>query len=581
MSDVTDQHVAPRRALTIGDLVLVPIRRWFPVFLTAMLALIAGAAYLVLIPPKYTATSVVLVRPVVENPFSIPSGGADRSVNMNVENGIANGNEVVNAIAAKTAQNAEDARGALNVEVPVGTQILRFLYSDVDEGKAITGANTAAEAYLAVRQKIYADQRDAQLKSIEESIDAVAKQLNEANGRLPRATDSQSPQVQAALERVTSLNQTLADLTAKRSTAAAINVSPGTITRTAAPPAESSRSSSILLLVAALVGGILAGVVLSFVRESMDRRVRNIEDTAEALRLPALAEIRSRKGIDGADMRYAALAVASRLAQRPGPHRLVVLSARANEGRAAFYERLAAALEKQGHAVQRGIAPPAVVAAVETAPLAVHVPDLPVPKPAPGDDGAATVGEEEWSHSYPLGEGQSASETTLVLSLGHRLRDKDERGADVDRRQPASVAVEMAPAMPVNGALHGPPAGSSEPVVGSGTDDNTVPVNIGSSFGNGTFVRESAQEPGARETRVKRPEPTPAGSRRILDDGYTLVNAAPAEADEQGVRDARGAAALVVVARDRTRIKEVKRLVERLRVNGVEPLGFVVVPRRA
>jgi hypothetical protein len=36
----------------------------------------------------------------------------------------------------------------------------------------------------------------------------------------------------------------------------------------------------------------------------------------------------------------------------------------------------------------------------------------------------------------------------------------------------------------------------------------------------------------------------------------------------------------VVVARDRTRVREVQRLVERLRLNGVEPLGFVVVPKR-
>jgi hypothetical protein len=94
---------------------------------------------------------------------------------------------------------------------------------------------------------------------------------------------------------------------------------------------------------------------------------------------------------------------------------------------------------------------------------------------------------------------------------------------------------------------------------------------------------ERRQQAGAVTLDPPRNGAPPLGDRltpTTYDDGWTLVNAAPAEADEQGVRDARGAAALVVVARDRTRVREVQRLVERLRLNGVEPLGFVVVPKR-
>ena len=502
MTDVTDLAANRRPPLTLGDLIMVPIRRWVPVVGLALVGLLLAALYLFLAPPSYTATSVVVLRPVVENPFTYPSSGADRTVNMNVENGIATSNEVVDAVASATGTTPDAVRASLNVEVPVGALILRFLYNDPNEGKAVTGANTAAETYLSVREGMYRAQRDAQLASYDQSIKTVSQQEQQARNALPRngsAGGTPTPAVQAAIERVNALNQQLNDLAGRRADTAAINVSPGNVTRVATAPLPSNRRTAVMLLAAGLFGGLIAGVVLAFVRESLDRRVRTITDAEEALGLPALGEI--RKGSDGADMRYAAMAVANRLTG-PGPHRLVVLSARANEGRAAFYERLAVAMEKEGHAVRRGLVP-AHSAARQAA---VHVPDIPSVSAYGQGIGADSLLDDE-----------ATSETTLVLSLGS-LRTREER-----RQQAGAVTLDP----PRNGA---PPRSGLTPT--------------------------------------------------SYDDGWTLVNAAPAEADEQGVRDARGAAALVVVARDRTRVREVQRLVERLRLNGVEPLGFVVVPKR-
>jgi capsular polysaccharide biosynthesis protein len=506
MTDVTDLAANRRPPLTLGDLIMVPVRRWVPVVGLALVGLLLAALYLFLVPPAYTATSVVVLRPVVENPFTYPSSGADRTVNMNVENGIATSNEVVDAVAGATGITPDAVRASLVVEVPVGALILRFLYKDPNESKAVTGANTAAETYLSVREGMYRAQRDAQLASYDQSIKTVSQQEQQARNALPRNTSSGStptPAVQAAIERVNALNQQLNDLAARRADTAAINVSPGNVTRIATAPLPSNRRTAVMLLAAGLFGGLIAGVVLAFVRESLDRRVRTIADAEEALGLPALGEI--RRGSDGADMRYAAMAVANRLTG-PGPHRLVVLSARANEGRAAFYERLAVAMEKEGHAVRRGLVP--AHAAARQAPSAVHVPDIPSGSAYGHGNRVDTLLDDE-----------ATSETTLVLSLGSNLRSREER-----RQQAGAVTLDP----PRNGA---PPLG-------------------------------------------ERLTPT------TYDDGWTLVNAAPAEADEQGVRDARGAAALVVVARDRTRVREVQRLVERLRLNGVEPLGFVVVPKR-
>src|SRR5262245_19176808 len=98
--DVTDMAASrSRRPITLADLAVIPIRRW-PVLLgLVLLGLSLASGYLLLPEPTFTATAVVVVRPVVTDPFALPSAGADRSVNMNVESGIAAGTGVTDAVA--------------------------------------------------------------------------------------------------------------------------------------------------------------------------------------------------------------------------------------------------------------------------------------------------------------------------------------------------------------------------------------------------------------------------------------------------------------------------------------------------
>ena len=72
------------------------------------------------------------------------------------------------------------------------------------------------------------------------------------------------------------------------------------------------------------------------------------------------------------------------------------------------------------------------------------------------------------------------------------------------------------------------------------------------------------------------------GEVRLIDlgaephEGVVVIDAPPSDIDERGVRAAQDGAAVLVVARDRTRNNELSRLVGRLRSAGAQTLGFVL-----
>ena len=77
-----------------------------------------------------------------------------------------------------------------------------------------------------------------------------------------------------------------------------------------------------------------------------------------------------------------------------------------------------------------------------------------------------------------------------------------------------------------------------------------------------------------------------AGSVRLCDlgeqpdEGVVVIDAPPSDTDERGVRAAQTGVAVLVVARDRTRNRELTRLVDRLRSAGAQTVGFVLTGGR-
>ncbi|MCX5117396.1 lipopolysaccharide biosynthesis protein [Micromonospora sp. NBC_00362] len=507
------------RAVTLTDLLRVPMHRLRLVAAVAMVGLLAALGYVLLVPAALSASAVVAVRPVVTDAFTPSGAGADRAVNMNVESGIATGTEVVQRLADSAGGDPRDIRDALEVEVPTGGQILRFTYQARESQRAVQSANMAAEAYLSVRRAMYEQQRAEMLRSYDASITKVAAQQTALQRRANTAKDTAAGD--ALVAELAGINNQLTQLNAARTEIAAVDVNPGWVTQTAEKALVTSAGHRPLYLVAGLLGGALIGIVLAYLWESTDRRVRSVADGREASGLPLLGTVR-RPGFRGspravdADVRYVAMAVAERVRQ---PARVALVTAR--EDATVLTAGLAVALAVDGREVfvaddSGRIERLRAIVLADRGRLPIDPSRPLVPKPRPAGSTPATAATTESTPArrpspHPPGARPSTDpDATLTLPRVSSARPENSRVVTPD-----------------------------EVVVGVGT------------------VRFGTWRQGA-------------------DHGLVLFNAPPAESDERGVAVARQGSAVVVVERDRTRQSDLRRLVERLRAAGVTPLGFVL-----
>ncbi|MEV5767363.1 lipopolysaccharide biosynthesis protein [Micromonospora sp. NPDC052213] len=510
------------RTVTLTDLLRVPLHRIRLVAAVAAVGLAAALGYVLLVPAAVTASAVVAVRPVVTDAFTPSGANADRAVNMNVESGIATGTEVVQRLADAGGLDPREVRDALEVEVPTGGQILRFVYAAPTAEQAVESANLAARTYLDVRRAMYEKQREEMLRSYDESISKVVAQQAALQKRVNNAREGA---VDAAVTELAGINNQLTQLNAARTEIAAVDVSPGWVTQTAERALASSAGNRPLYLLAGLLGGTLLGVVLAYAWESVDRRIRSVDDGRDATGLPLLGTVRSRawrgrKEAVDADIRYVAMAIAERVRQ---PARVSLLTSR-EEDATAITAGLAVALAAVGREVfvadDSGRADrlrDTVLADRERLPAAADPsrPALPKPRPAgsadAGADGTSPPAARRPSPHPPGARPSTDPDATLTLP------------------RVASSA-----------------SGGNSRVTGAD------PVTVGAGS-----VRFGTWRQGA-------------------DHSLVLFNAPPAESDERGVAVARQGTAVVVVERDRTRQNDLRRLVERLRAAGVNPLGFVL-----
>ncbi|PZF99950.1 lipopolysaccharide biosynthesis protein [Micromonospora deserti] len=514
----------PGRTVTLTDLLRVPLHRARLVAAVAALGLVAALGYVLLVPAAVSASAVVAVRPVVTDAFTPSGANAERAVNMNVESGIATGTEVVQRLADASGKDPREVRDALEVEVPTGGQILRFVFRAATAEQAVGNANLAAQTYLDVRRTMYEKQREEMLRSYDASIGKVAAQQSALQKRISTAREGA---LDAAVAELAGINNQLTQLNAARTEIAAVDVNPGWVTQTAERALASSAGSRPLYLLAGLLGGVLLGVVLAYAWESVDRRIRSVDDGRDATGLPLLGTVRrrrfrGRKEAVDADIRYVAMAIAERVRQ---PARVSLLTAR----------------DEDANAITAGLA-----VALAAAGREVFVAD---------DSGRAE------------------------RLRGTVLAGKDRLPASADPTRPV-----VPKPRPAGSTSDGTGGGTGEPVAARRPSPHPAGARPSTDPDATLTLPRVASAAGGENGRVVRPDEVPVGAgsvrfgtwRQGADHGLVLFNAPPAESDERGVAVARQGTAVVVVEQDRTRQGDLRRLVERLRAAGVTPLGFVL-----
>ena len=281
----------PTGSVELRDYLRVFKRQLALIVAITLLGAAAAAAYTFRRTPVYESSASVLVRAITTNAFD-PGSRVDQQLNMFNQRQLAM-SEPVAALAAKTLKTTATPAQLLEhvkADVPANSQILRIRYQDTVPLTAQRGAEAFAKAYLASREADARAQATTSQKSLQADISRFQKQASAAE-KVIGDPDADSATRQAAQAKLAAANNRLDQLLSQLSGFQSLDFTPGTVIAAANLPSTPASPNNRLDVGIGLLVGLFLGVVLAFVRDRTDDRLRGREDLAERLDRPVLATI--------------------------------------------------------------------------------------------------------------------------------------------------------------------------------------------------------------------------------------------------------------------------------------------------
>lgn len=341
----------------LSDYTGVLRRRWWLIVVVAVLGTVGSVGYLKVAHKVYTATASVYVTASSGTINQVANGRTTGTVNLDTEAQVVQ--SVAVAQAAAKLMHATDTPQQLikriSVTVPANSQVLSI---GCQGSSAVVAANCAqsfAQAYLSYNSTTTTDAVNSQISALQSRIKTLesgsAKLAIEISG-LPsnsaqRASDQQ--QLNSDNSQLSSLNSQVAQLTADLA-----NPSGGSIISNATPPQSATSPKSSLVLPSGLLAGLLVGLILAYILDRRDRRIRSSRDLTKLnvpvlMSLPlrrftpelAIATPRSRVGRDFSELAHL---LTSSLGS--GRHVILVAGSSAGQGTSLAAANLAVALSR-------------------------------------------------------------------------------------------------------------------------------------------------------------------------------------------------------------------------------------------
>jgi Mrp family chromosome partitioning ATPase len=247
-------------AIVLGVLVLFPI---------AAAVLVLGRTTL------YTSSTTVFLRPTLGNALSPDSAKNAQQVTvaMQTEAGLVSAPQVA-ALVSKTLKTVVEAGSSkVAASVPPNTQIVEIRYTAGAAESARAGSEAYANAFLAARKAVSDDSVKRQLQLLKEQATSVTTNLSKVSA--DAASANPSPDSAALVQLYTNRLTNLQDLIGQLETT---DTNPGSVVTPATTPAGGAPLGSVLVLGAAAILGLLAGVSLAVWRERGDDRIRASDD---------------------------------------------------------------------------------------------------------------------------------------------------------------------------------------------------------------------------------------------------------------------------------------------------------------
>ncbi|WP_435108274.1 lipopolysaccharide biosynthesis protein [Nocardiopsis synnemataformans] len=255
-----------------------------------------AAAAVIGLPAAYTSVSAVQVQPSGMAEFTGErSGRLAGDVNLDTEAQVLLSDRVSSAVAESlgegggTAPPVEDLRERVDVSVPPNSSVLEISYSAGSPEAARAGAQAYADAYLELRRERIAGLIDSHLEALRGEQEARYEALAEAAGE--SADPGADARVEALRAEITELGNGISPLSALAET-----VEPGRVITPAGLPERASSPLPALWLVGGAALGLLAGLLAAVVRDRLDPRLHDAEETGRIGAVPVLLDLSERVG---------------------------------------------------------------------------------------------------------------------------------------------------------------------------------------------------------------------------------------------------------------------------------------------
>jgi Mrp family chromosome partitioning ATPase/capsular polysaccharide biosynthesis protein len=297
-----DDLTAEPRSVELRDYALVIRRRWVLIAVVAVLGAVLAMAYSVHKGRTYAATSEVVVQPTTQGPLN-PPAQPNLQVNMITEQAVAESAPVA-ALASQdmpASVSAAVAQGRLashlTVTVPLQSNVLQLTWRAGSPQAAQQGANAFADGYLEYRHTSLAGQASSIAKTLAKQVASLQAEIKSSSAQLNDLPVGSAPR-QTLSAGITALNGRLTGTTNTLASLATYDTSGGNVIRAGRPLSPVGLSRSVIAVLGALLG-LLAGIVIAFVRDSLDDRLRDPAVLERELGVPTLAVQSGSRGVPG------------------------------------------------------------------------------------------------------------------------------------------------------------------------------------------------------------------------------------------------------------------------------------------
>jgi len=273
-------------------LVADAVRRWFAIIVAAAIVFGGLGAYFESHRAvHYTSTARVVLQPAVGNPFA-PSTSSTQQVTiaMQTEAGSVSSPAVTKLVNSELHTSLQAASSEVTATVPDNTQVIAINVTASSPTTAQRLASSFATNFLRYRKaQAQASQShqlsvlSKQLKSAQSSLTAAARSAKDKHPSADAAAE-----VQVNTNRVASIQESIGELQS-----AAILV--GSVVAPASLPTSPTGLPAWVVVAAAVICGLLLGLLVALWCERRDRRVR-LSGATTVNGIPVLTDLTVRRG---------------------------------------------------------------------------------------------------------------------------------------------------------------------------------------------------------------------------------------------------------------------------------------------